>query len=67
MAKVMIRTDTEPPDEFRAAFSHLTVRTDTASATLTGEVGDMHELRVVLKTLDMLGLHVTEVLTDPRG
>jgi hypothetical protein len=67
MARVLIQTDTEPPPEFTAVFPQLTTQKNLVTTTLSGELPDPHDLRVVLNALDMLGVHVSEVLTDPAG
>jgi hypothetical protein len=65
MTRVMIRTDTEPRHEFTAVFPHLTPHHDDASTTLVGELSTLHDVQVVLNTLDMLGIHICEVVALP--
>ena len=63
MPRILIRTDTEPPEEFAAAFPHLAAQRQAAAVTLTGQVLDLHDLQAILNNLDMLGIHVSEVIT----
>jgi hypothetical protein len=61
MVRVTITTNTVPPDEFRELWPNLATRNHADSTTLTGELLDIHELQVVLKTLDNLGVEVALV------
>ena len=66
MTRMLIRVDGEISDELAGAFPHMTMRTQRASTTLTGDLTDQEELQGMLNLLHSLGITVLEVVTIPE-
>ena len=65
MTTTLVRVDAELAEEALSGFPHLSVRTQPAHTTITGDIEDQEELQGLLHFLGSLGVGVVEVVTIP--